>query len=59
MNTVINGILDDAGVIITPIQAVPEIDAIGREVGVGCCLGNIIGITDIPSFAAVGAKNRK
>ena len=54
MHTVIIGILDDADIIRAAIEAVPDIYAVRQDVGIGGRPGDVIGITDVPSFSASG-----
>jgi len=59
MDAIVIGILDDVGVIGTAIKAVPEINAIGQDIGVRSAPGDITGIADVLCFAAIGGGDGK
>ncbi len=59
MDAIVIGILDDSLVIGTAIQAVPEINAIGQDIGIRGVPGDITGIANVPCFSSIGSGNGK
>ena len=59
MDAIVIGILDDVGVIGTAIQAVPQINTIGQDIGIRGVPGDITGIADVLCFAAIGGGDGK
>ncbi len=59
MDSVISGILDDAGIICAPIQAVPDIYAVGKDVGIRGTPGDVLGIANVPLLSTIGGCNGK